>query len=74
MESECHYRVGFASPHRGEVDRRSVSGDGRVRGLFAAVDTPYPLTPALSPRERERAVVAANACRQMFSVDTGSER
>jgi hypothetical protein len=40
----------FTSPHRGEV-----APQAQVRGLFAFIETPYPLTPTLSPWERGRA-------------------
>ena len=52
MKSQVIRGTGFTSPMgRG---RREAPGEG----LFS-IDRPYPLTPALSPWERERTAVAA---------------
>ena len=50
--SECC----LTSPFVGELAAKR-----RVRG-FEVIERPYPLTPTLSPWERERAVHAATAC------------
>jgi hypothetical protein len=52
---------------------RSINGAIRVRG-YDLNDRPNPLTPTLSPRERERAVIAETSNRFIYVIASAAKQ